>query len=388
MKRRSGFGWLAGRWSVALVCAAGVACSGGGDDGPPDDQEESLVEACPADISTVLFDRLPVAASAINEVIVFGELDPGGDDVIPNSQSGIRLNGQGVPLVAPGNVVIVGVRSSTFTVSPFRQGETDFGLTIRPCSEATATFLHVTTLEGKLADLLANAQCSDYSTDTETVHDCKIEGIEVAVTSGEALGTVGGATAGGFDFDMHDERSVVSVTARAPELYKHAVCFSRYYDATNRALLESRTGLLGVVRDGDPACGTIEVDVAGAAQGVWVKAANPVPYEGNADDYLTLAPHFLDPDNRQDIAIGGSSPILENFVRSVARTNRDFEELTEDGLIYCYSNGGTTTRSYFLRLNAGQQLTLEVKTHAPGVTPCLDAPGTWAFSGAAVGYVR
>ncbi|HSI06091.1 MAG TPA: hypothetical protein VLC93_16515, partial [Myxococcota bacterium] len=258
MKRPRGFGVVACRWVVGLACVGSVGCGGGDDDGPPHEEEESLVQACPADIATVLFDRLPVAATAINEVIVFGELDPGGDDVIPNNQSGIRLNGQGVPLVAPGNVTVVGVRSSTFTVSPFRQGETDFGLIIRPCSEATATFLHVISLVPKFADLLAGAVCSDYSTDSETVHDCKIEGLEIAVTSGEALGTVGGATAGGFDFDMHDTRSVASVTARANDLYKNAVCFSRYYDATNRALLESRTGLLGVVRTGEPACGSIE----------------------------------------------------------------------------------------------------------------------------------
>src|SRR5688572_28541992 len=106
-------------FALTLACSSPPE-TGGGHRGNPD-----ALPACQPDIGPA-FTALPVDESAIGEVIVFGELDPGGGDVIPNGQGGIRLNGQGVELRALSDGWIVSVETSTFVTSTFPEGETDF----------------------------------------------------------------------------------------------------------------------------------------------------------------------------------------------------------------------------------------------------------------------
>ncbi|MBK9072677.1 MAG: hypothetical protein IPL79_17005 [Myxococcales bacterium] len=364
-----------------------AACTSASDEPPPPPDDD--IPACGSDVNAPLFTALPVDESAIDEVIVFGELDPGGGDVIPNGQSGIRLDGTGVELRAPADGFIVAVEKFTWLASEFREGESDFSLIFRPCDEATVSLQHVFTTTAALAALVEDADCETYDTESETIQACSAEGLAVPVTAGEVLGTVGGATAGGFDFDMSDTRREAVVTTRANPFYKHAVCFSSYYDGADRTLLESLTGLLGEMRSGDPACGTIEVDVAGSAQGVWVREDNVIPYDGGAHAYLTLAPDFLDPEAELLISIGGEElRPLHVVTRSfVGRANLDFASVPADDSIHCYAVPNDT-RSVMLALSDDDTLTFELISHDLGQTPCSGAAEDWLFSGAAVTYVR
>ncbi|MDH5301900.1 MAG: hypothetical protein OEW58_11115 [Gammaproteobacteria bacterium] len=359
-------------------------------DSDPKENNVSLIPACGGTIDTPLFAALPVAESAISEVIVFGELDPGGGDVIPNGQTGIRLAQQGVQLVAPADAYIVAVKKATWLASPTRQGESDYTVVFRPCTDVTVTFSHVATITPNLESYLGNATCEEYSTESETIRSCVAEGFEIPILAGDVLGTAGGVTAGGLDFDMMDLRSTATVTTRVEEpYYKNAVCFSRYYSGANRTLLESKTGLSGDMRDGTPACGTIEVDIAETAQGVWVRKDNPVAYSGNADSYLTLAPGFLHPEAKLDLSFGGQAlrPLMTVPRSTVGRTNLDFGSVSGDGLIYCYADVNDTV-SVFLSLSANQELKIERLTHDLGLTPCSNSSDTWAFSNLAVTYIR
>jgi hypothetical protein len=64
-----------------------------------------------------------------------------------------------------------------------------------------------------------------------------------------------------------------------------------------RSLLEARVGRAGVFRTALPICGTMEVDVPGTAQGMWLLDGEDVPIRGDtADRFFALANDDLRPD--------------------------------------------------------------------------------------------
>jgi hypothetical protein len=109
-----------------------------------------------------------------------------------------------------------------------------------------------------------------------------------------------------------------------------------------------------------------------------------------------LAPHPLFPVSRQTFSIGPASlsaaagaGLPRYPVTASGRVNRQFRDVTADGLIYCYVTDATTaTLSFFVRLGAGDVLTISRVTHAAGSTPCSSDPATWSFGAGATNFIR
>ncbi len=72
------------------------------------------------------------------------------------------------------------------------------------------------------------------------------------------------------------------------------------------------------------------------------------------------------------------------------RVDLAFDQVTPDGLIYCYGPdvGPWASGSWFLSLTSATELRIEHIPHGPGVTPCDDEPGTWTFGANAASMVR
>jgi hypothetical protein len=376
--------------ALALAIATGAAAGCGESVTGP--QAESCGEG-------PYFTVLPIADADLAEVSVFGGLGAPGH-TLPTPHAGMFLAREDVPLRSPGDLAVTELRRVTYVSSPGRQGERDFAIFFQVCEELTGWFGHVVTLGSAIPSDLDWKDCQTYSTAEETVEACETGSLDIKVAAGAALGT-GGLSAEPFylavDFGMLDDR--VDNFYVAPERLNdpslHAVCPWEQFDAANREILFSklRDGVRpGIAPQGEPRCGTMAVDVAGTAKGVWAETGVSGRVQGDERRYMTLANYPYRPEDELALSLGSEALGARVAVvprRASGRVNRPFEQVTADGLIYCYSPAdATSTDSWFLRLSAPAALQIERISHAAGASPCEADPSTWSFGAAAVSMVR
>jgi len=79
-----------------------------------------------------------------------------------------------------------------------------------------------------------------------------------------------------------------------------AICPQHLFVPALRDFLLARTGRNGVWRTAEPVCGTMEIDVAGTAQGMWVLEGQNVTFSATTHDrFFALALHDLHADTHQ-----------------------------------------------------------------------------------------
>lgn len=379
---------------VALVVGFVAGCSS------PSDSDFGSCEPGP------YFTELPVAAEAINYFIVLGQFGPPGD-VFPRGQTGLQLVSTDLtPIRAVGDVSIRLVESTHWLASPTRQGHTDYSLVfeVPNCRAITGNYEHIAVLEPQFEELLAGASCEVYSTESETLRACGRR-VSVPVTAGTVLGQAGG-TITGLDFDLFDERVTFDYVAahRYPQA-RRAICPQALFTPELRDFLLARTGRGSIVRTVEPRCGTMEIDVDGTAQGMWVLDGHDVTLSAATfDRFFALAPNDLRPDMyhvlvtaHPDFMVSPWGYVIHGFaLQDTGRVNRPFADVSADATLYCYAAGTdpidffpVETVSFLLALGEDGKITLERREHAVGESPChLEAPETWAFSSQATRLMR
>jgi hypothetical protein len=346
--------------------------------------------------SALSFTALPVPLSAIKAATVLGNMGPP-VHTIPTDHTGFYLNGTGITLSSPGALRVTSVRTTHYLVSPFRQGQSDYSVTGNTCSGYTLTLGHIQTVVGKVESQTGSA-CETYSTANETVQACRNDNADIPFAAGEAIGTVGGATAGAFDFGLYQNghQNFFVNPSRYSSLTLSAVCPYDPFTSDLRAQINTVLGDPGQLASGEtPVCGSMNVDVAGTAAGIWVLQSAPVNQSGDETNFVALAPHPLFPQSGQTFSIGPAAiastlnaPVLRYPVSASGRVNRQFKSVTEDGQIYCYVHDAATANfSYFVRVSGGV-LTIQNVTHAAGATPCSADPASWAINGSALAFIR
>jgi len=353
------------------------------------------------------FTELPVPAEAIRYFIVLGQFGPPGD-VFPRGQTGLQLvSTELTPVRAVGDITIRFVESTHWLDSPTREGHTDYSLTfeVPNCRAITGNYEHIAELEPALAERLVGASCEVYSTESETVRACGNR-VSIPVTAGTVLGQAGGSITG-LDFDLFDERVRLDFVAahRYPQARRGAICPQALFTPVLRDFLLDRTGRGEIMRTAEPRCGTMEIDVAGTAQGMWVLDGHDVTLSAaDFDRFFALAPNELRPDMYHVLVTAHPafqvSPwgyvIFAFELQDAGRVNRPFADVSPDGTLYCYAAGSdpidffpVETVSFLLALGTDGKITLERRDHAVGESPChREAPGAWAFSGAAIRLMR
>ena len=345
------------------------------------------------------FSVLPVDLASVPFVTPIGGLGPPGH-TLPTDHVGFYLTGTGITLRSPSAMTIKGVGRTTYLVSPFRQGQSDYSVTGALCQNQELIIGHIQTVVSAIDAAVSTSDCETYSTADETVQTCRSEA-NIALTAGATIGTVGGPSAGAFDWGLHDPRHTnfyVNPGRYAPPLLD-AVC---PYDPFVPAL---RVQLYGMIGDGvrtasgeSPQCGSMSVDVAGTAAGAWVLQSDPVVQAGDETNFAVLAPHPLFPQSKQAFSLGPAALFATSTsgagndtypLETSGRVNRRFSDVTADGLPYCYVyDASVAAWSYFVRLATGPVLTIEKVTHAAGATPCGADSSTWSMSGAALAFIR
>jgi hypothetical protein len=341
------------------------------------------------------FTVLPVPFTAISAATVVGGMSPPAHS-IPSDHAGFYLNGTGIPLSSPGAFRITQVKTTHYLASTFRAGQSDFGLEGNLCGGYQLGLAHIQSLVSKIQSH-TGGNCTTYSTANETVQSCYNE-TDIELSAGEPIGTVGGASAAAFDFGVYQtgHQNAFVNPSRYSSLTLTAVCPYDPFTPDLRNQINSVLGQPGLFASGEsPMCGSMNVDVAGTAAGVWVLQSGPVNQVGDETNFVTLAPHPLFPQSAQTFSIGPAA--LSSFVSggitrfpvaASGRVNRRFSEVPADGQIYCYCDDPAVSLfTYFVRLS-GSVLTIQKVGHASGATPCHADPASWALDGTALGFIR
>ncbi len=335
---------------------------------------------------------LPLPEVDLVGIPVHGGMDAPGH-VLPTPHGGLFSDRANVPLRSPADIAVTRLRRVRSLGPSVPPGDEDYAIFFQVCDELRGWFGHVVSLSPRFApETVEYTDCQTYSVPHADIESCEASGLDIKVSAGDDLGT--------FDFvvDMGMEDRRVTNFYVSPQRFggpSHHVCMWEQFDAALQAVLFSKLGdpqRPHVVPTGEPRCGTMEVDVAGTAKGVWAEEGVG-PVGGDERGYIALADYPYRPQQEQVLSLGpeGLGARLAVVPRGGSgRVNVPFEQVTPDGLIYCYGPevDPPSSGSWLLRLTSETELMIEWLAHGTGASPCEDDPVTWSFGSGAVPMVR
>ncbi len=407
---------------VAFAMLLLAACRGAGGEGsspeaspPAANPTEAAIGETPSAAPTVtasgelplcgtdnaFFSVSPVALSDFMDLVPLGNLAPSGH-VFPTDHVYFFINRMDssqrelgtieVPVVSPGDVWVTEISSSG------SEGRTDYGIRFSPCDEVEAFFIHVSSLSERLEQSFSPPydECREYSTGGSNYQNCS-KTINVKLSAGELIGTAGGDQwQNALDLGIYDLRTDPLPYAnpdRWGEQSLHVACPLDYFTAdvrdALRAKLDSHDGTTS--RAAPPACGEVEQDEPGTAQGVWFLTGTAYTYP--EDLHLALVHDNFDPSTGVfsvgvSMTDSGLSSGLYYFdPASSGVVNRDFEDVTADGAIYCYETRDRFEREplpFIILVQLTSPTTL--RSERQGAASCGSGP--WQFSSAYTDYER
>ncbi len=360
------------------------------------------IPACAADISTPLFDTLPIDPSEFLAFRPLGFMSPP-IHMFPAKHSAFSMTLPGQkpvakPVRAPGPVWVAEIWEASFST-----GGANYQVFVYPCREVRVYFGHLASLSRTLLTALETSapKCNSFFDGTAVVTTCRHENMSIFLRSGEQLGT--GPDSAGVDLGVVDFRRPPAAfveTEHYDHFYPYYASPLDYFTAQTKKGLESKPGSVfgGNMRTAEPIGGTFMQDKSGTAQGNWFF---PGKYHRNSTDLspsLGLAHDYVGP-MQPVMAIGnsvkGMNMGLYSFeVEAGGLTNRDFGEVRADGNTYCYdgflqgrSEGGMPLGkpSGILLMSLTSDTTLKIELN-PG-SSCRTA-ANWAFTGDATAFER
>jgi hypothetical protein len=296
---------------------------------------------------------------------------------------------------APGDMAIVGVASSRYLhATPVF---TDYTLRFSPCSGLTGFYYHMNTLSADLQAKIGaiNQSCFNYPDGSITY--C-YKSVVVYVKAGDVLGTLDGKVGNTFstlDFGAYD-RNQPALAYISPARQFSDEPFTRCpvepFTEPLKSMLTARFGKYdgSVLRTAPPVCGEIMYDVAGTAQGLWYVPGTPQATVQDISPHLALVPDNVLPSTGV-FSVGNSMtasslPGTQYYFQTVSgagHVNRDFDEVTSDGSVYCYDTFQNLNNSIILlQLPSATTLTIERQTAAS----C--GAGPWSFTSNASNFER
>ncbi len=406
---------------IAFAMLLLAACSGVGGEGsspeaaPPADSPTEVGSETPSAAPTVtasgelppcgtdnaFFSVSPVELSDFMGLVPLGNFAPSGH-VFPTDhiyfhinridRSQWELGTVEVPVVSPGDVWVTDIRSTG------TENRTDYSIRFSPCEELYAFFIHVASLSEKLEQSFSPPydECSEYSTGGDNYQNCS-KTVNVKLAAGEAIGTAGGDQfQNALDLGIYDLRTDPLPYAnpdRWGEQSLHIACPVDYFTADVRAALQAKLGSHDgtTSRAGPSACGEVEQDEPGTAQGVWFVTGTT--YSFPEDPHLTLAHDNVDPSIgvfSVGVSMGGSGLSSGLYLfdpASSAVVNRDFKDVTADGVVYCYETRdrfGSEPLPFIILVQLTSPTTL--RSERQDAASCGSGP--WQFSSAYTDFER
>ena len=174
------------------------------------------------------------------------------------------------------------------------------------------------------------------------------ETVDITIEAGTVIGTVGGssATQTNFDFGVMDEDIHLEFINEDfyPSSQYSMVCPFDYYDDDTQSILENYLGLYQddtfTPRTIEPICGEVMQDVKITAKGNWLNPAYKSSFTSE-DPHVGLFDYNYDP-TYEVFSLGLIVALLRYLFLILfphqTVVNRSFEDITPDGLVYCFNN--------------------------------------------------
>ncbi|MCL5410277.1 MAG: hypothetical protein M1324_00265 [Patescibacteria group bacterium] len=331
-----------------------------------------------------LFTTFPVKDGDYTSITPLGNLNPTGHtfptdhiyvQVVDPQHPETNTLDKAKSLIAPADMWIFGVQSSEQI-----GGIIDYGIDFSPCKDIKGKFGHVGSISSKIQTEIAKVEtkCNEYETGGHKYRSCSYDNLKIEVKAGEKIGTAGSERSGMLDIWMSDYREPQIKRANESRWNSdrnYVSCFLDYYPTSLKdKFYDLLSGPNGGKRTKEPRCGTVEVDIAGTAQGVWFY--NLQGQTQQEDQHLALVFDNVNTD-KQFFSVGtaassaGITSGIYSFVpKTEGKINRDFSQVTADGTVYCYDakNNGAS-KSILLTMPTAEKLRLKKSASSCGAGP-------------------
>ncbi len=370
---------------TGLVCAT-TAC---GDNTAPSQVPKGLANCGASPMLTVS----PVDIGSIRDLTPLGNINPPAH-TLPTDHlyfyapfTGTRVQ---IPILSPGDVVVSEVSRLTRLSGP--PSVIEYSMVFFPCADLNLYFGNVVLTTELEARIGAFENCQQSSNGGNTFESCT-KRLNLKLTAGSLIGTMGGDNGNTIDFGGYDRRVPQLPFINPARSYgngtefghNRTICPVDYFVPSVASALRAKLGTDRLRRTVEPLCGTIMQDLPNTAQGRWF--FNETMQD---DPHLGLVHDNIDP-RIAVISVGNSIPSLPTrywgFTPAASgRVNADFSRVTADGQTYCYQTfvGATSPiRHVLIQLISATRVRIEGFTGAL----CGD-PSTWAFTAGAREFAR
>lgn len=282
------------------------------------------------------------------------------------------------PVYAPGKIWIESISTSEHLYAD--PVFTDYSIAFRSCSKLHHFFLHVSGISDALQKAwdkgTENGECNEYTAGGDDYRLCS-RTVRKKLQAGDLLGYAGGnANQGALDLGTYDTRKAITGVANENRWYAQVLyntCSLDYYGDDIKNSLYALLGNGTVNRTVEPLCGDINQDVADTAQGRWFLVGTDES-SWREDNQIALIHDEVNFDQGL-FSIGDSTDSLSSGEYTFTPTDagyvdRDFDQVTADGQIYCYD---TSMEMILIQLTADDTLRVE----GQGAGSCGSGP--WSF---------
>jgi len=300
-----------------------------------------------------------ISAKEYDHIVPLGSVSPPNHS-IPNERIYFILKkiagGSSLParIKSPGDITLNMIRSNTF----MKDGKTvysDYSMDITPCEGKSLYFGHFSALDNSIQDLVGTKggwdKCFDQPLrEGSFFHRCN-KVMNYALGTDDNLGTAGGKDApisvfalGSYDLNTKPLPYVNPARYRDDQL--HIICPLDLFVPAVKSTYEAKLGSNKKQRTVQPLCGKTMQDSAASLQGNWFYGTDFRPdVPENWPKGLSFIHDNVDPSTGVIVAGGFVSDALTmNIAPKHAGTlNRDFNEVTADGKIYCFEGAAHKT---------------------------------------------
>lgn len=312
----------------------------------------ATLTACPADISTPLFNTLPIA---LDDFIAFRPLGFLSTPIhqIPAKHSAFSMTAPGAspvqkPVRAPSKVTVTEIYEATFTA-----GNKNYQVFMHPCREVRLYFGHVAKISDKLLAEFAKGtpKCNSFNDGSGTTTTCRRENLTLQLDEGEIFGE--GPDLSGVDLGVLDFRLKPAAFIYPQHYDSFYVQYASPLDYFTPTVKDAFAAKFGSVfgankRTAGPIGGSYMQDILGTAKGNWFLPGKFLANTTDLTNFLGLSHDFVDPTlpvmaagtNIKGMKLGVYSykPASTGFI------NRDFADIKNDGNAYCI-DGFTSGRT-------------------------------------------
>jgi hypothetical protein len=360
----------------------------------------------PACTTATPFTAYPANMTRIRTITPLGNLNPPGHTFPTDHMYFNSLNSsEGFQVFAPGDITITRLGRVNYNPPQVLNITDDYTIEFRVCRELTGKFGHVNDLSQLLWSKISPFGSAGDQVQTWTVasriYTAYQKDVNIAVTAGDLLGIAG--IGGGYDFWLKDTRvTLLWVNQDWSREFQNTVSPLDYFTPSLKAVMDTYLrywDLTHVV----PAnySGKVDFDVAGTAQGIWVRGDYSPSGSTRAEDIGLALVYSNFNASKAAISIGiagassGTYAWDENaYTFTPAHSgygNRDFDEVTPGGSIYYYfceqfGSPGAFTKAILLKMDDTSHVRVQFVDNG-GVPLPADPTVNWSAP-ASVVYFR